>query len=110
MVRELDVLVAEPTDRPCSFLVGRACALVFLGGQLPDALARDFTLAERVELDQFTVERYRSSEPVEVTRRTSSAATAGSSWSSTLADGAPVARAAPPAPGGHGPQCGRPWA
>jgi hypothetical protein len=67
-VRELDVLVAKPTSRPCSFLIGRACAFVFLGARLPAPLADQLALTERVELDQFVVERYRARRPVTVTK------------------------------------------
>ena len=68
-VREIDVLVARATSRPCNFLVGRACALVFLGAPLPHPLADRFTLTERVQIDQFVIERYRAPRPVAVTRQ-----------------------------------------
>jgi 4-amino-4-deoxy-L-arabinose transferase-like glycosyltransferase len=68
-VRELDVLVANATSRPCSFLIGRACAMVFLGASLPDRLAAQFGPPERIDLGQFTVERYRADQPVPITTR-----------------------------------------
>ncbi len=64
----VDVLVARPSDVPCNFFVGRACAFVFLGAPLPEPVAADFRLEERVALGQFVVERYRSDEPVELGR------------------------------------------
>ncbi len=67
-IQELDILIAKPTSRPCSFLIGRACAFVFLGARLPAEVADPFALAERVELDQFVVERYRARRPVTVTK------------------------------------------
>jgi mannosyltransferase len=67
-VDEIDVLVAKPTTKPCNALVGRACALVFLGAPLPQPIASQFTLEGRYDLDQFTVERYRSRRPVRVTK------------------------------------------
>jgi 4-amino-4-deoxy-L-arabinose transferase-like glycosyltransferase len=67
-VDEIDVLVAEATGKPCNALVGRACALVFLGAPLPQPLASQFTLEGRHDLDQFTVERYRSRRPIPVTK------------------------------------------
>jgi hypothetical protein len=66
-VDEIDVLVAEPTTKPCNYLVGRACALLFLGAPLPQPLASEFTLDATYDLDQFIVERYRSSRPIPVT-------------------------------------------
>lgn len=68
-IQELDILVAKPTTRPCSFLIGRACAMVFLGARLPEPLTSQFALAQRVELDQFTLERYRAPRPVALTKQ-----------------------------------------
>jgi mannosyltransferase len=68
-IQELDVLVAKPTTRPCSFLIGRACAMVFLGARLPEPLAGQFALTQQIELDQFTLERYRAPRPVALTKR-----------------------------------------
>jgi mannosyltransferase len=65
-VDQIDVLVARPTSRPCNFLVGRACALVFLGGPLPEPTAREFVLEERIELGQFSIDRYRAARLVPV--------------------------------------------
>jgi 4-amino-4-deoxy-L-arabinose transferase-like glycosyltransferase len=67
-VDEIDVLVAKPTTKPCDSLVGRACALVFLGAPLPQPLASELSLVSTDDLDQFTVERYRSSRPIAVTK------------------------------------------
>ena len=50
-------------------LVGRACALIFLGAPLPDRTASQLELVERVELDQFVVERYQpTAGPIDVSR------------------------------------------
>jgi hypothetical protein len=68
LVDQVDVLVGKPAEEPCNFLVGRACAFVFLGAPLPDGRASAFVLTDRYELDQFAVERYRASEPVRVGR------------------------------------------
>jgi hypothetical protein len=66
-VRQIDVVVAKPTDRPCNLMVGLACALLFLGAPLPEPLAGRFELDERIDLDQFVLERYTAAEPVTVT-------------------------------------------
>ena len=65
-VREIDVLVSRPTDRPCNYLVGRACGLIFLGAPLPPEIGARVTLDDRVVLDQFVVERYRSERPIPI--------------------------------------------
>jgi 4-amino-4-deoxy-L-arabinose transferase-like glycosyltransferase len=67
-VDEIDVLVAKPTTKPCDALVGRACALVFLGAPLPQPLVSEFELEETHDLDQFTVQRYRSRRPIRITK------------------------------------------
>jgi mannosyltransferase len=67
-IDQVDVLVGKPAEEPCNFLVGRACAFVFLGAPLPEGRASAFVLTDRYELDQFAVERYRASEPVRVGR------------------------------------------
>jgi MFS family permease len=69
LVDEVAVVSARPSAKPCNFLVGRACALVFLGAPLPEATAAQLELVERVELDQFVVERFRAPDgPVSVGR------------------------------------------
>ena len=65
-VVEIDVLFSKGSDEPCDFLVGRACGLLFLGGPLPAPVASELVLAERVDLDQFVVERYVTSEPLDL--------------------------------------------
>jgi mannosyltransferase len=65
-VEQIDVLVAEPMEARCNFLVGRACSLLFLGAPLPAPLADRFALERTYELDQFTVERYTARSPVVV--------------------------------------------
>jgi mannosyltransferase len=67
-VDEIDMVVYKATRKPCEFLVGRACSLVFLGAPLSEPLAAQFELADRIELDQFTVNRYRADRPVPVTK------------------------------------------
>jgi hypothetical protein len=67
-VDEIDLLVAKPTTKPCDALVGRACALLFLGAPLPQPIASQFTLEGTYDLDQFTLERYRSRRPIPVTK------------------------------------------
>lgn len=67
-VEAVDVLAANGTDRPCNLLVGRGCGLIFLGAPPPEPLAGQLDLVERVELDQFTVDRYRADAPVTVSR------------------------------------------
>jgi hypothetical protein len=66
-VTEVDVVVAQPADAPCNFLVGRACSLVFLGAPPPEPLASRLTLDERIELDQFRLDRYRMAAPEALT-------------------------------------------
>ncbi|MDD9369889.1 MAG: hypothetical protein PV358_07245, partial [Acidimicrobiales bacterium] len=68
LVDQIDVLVARPAGVPCNFLVGRACAFLFLGGPLPAPVASRFRLDERHELDQFVIERYRADAPIELAR------------------------------------------
>ncbi len=58
-VDEIDVLYAASSPRPCNFLVGRACALLFLGAPPPEPLAGRLTHVETIRLDQFVIERYR---------------------------------------------------
>jgi hypothetical protein len=69
-VDEIDVVVAEPADAPCNWFVGRVCGLLFLGAALPEPVASEFELDQRVDLDHFTVERYRADQPVPVTKPT----------------------------------------
>jgi mannosyltransferase len=57
-VARIDVVVAKPTTKPCNLFVGLACALIFLGAPPPQPLARRLTLDERIDLDQFVLERY----------------------------------------------------
>jgi hypothetical protein len=66
-VEGVDVLVANPSDAPCNLLVGRACGMIFLGAPPSEqVMARGLALDERVELDQFTVDRYRFPRPTRV--------------------------------------------
>jgi hypothetical protein len=66
-VDQIDVLVAKPTDQPCNMLVGLACSLIFLGAPPPAPLADRLHLDERIDLDQFVIDRYTADEPVTVT-------------------------------------------
>jgi len=68
-VRQIDVVVAQPTDRPCNLFVGLACALIFLGAPLPEPVAAQLRLDERIDVDQFVLERYVADdhEPITVT-------------------------------------------
>ena len=66
-VDRIDVLVVDPTSKPCNFLVGRACSLVFLGAPLPAPVAGRVRLERRIHTGQFTVDRYRASRPLTVT-------------------------------------------
>jgi hypothetical protein len=63
----IDVVVAEPVTKPCNWFVGRACALVFLGAPLPEPLASEFTLVERVDLGPLAVARYQAPHAVPIT-------------------------------------------
>jgi hypothetical protein len=63
----IDVLVVLPLDRPCNMLVGHACGMVYLGALTPGPGEPPFTHTERVELDQFALNRYDADEPVNVT-------------------------------------------
>lgn len=67
-VDDINIVVAKTSSAPCNWFVGRACSLLFLGAALPEPLAGEFTLDALVDLDQFTVERYRAREPVPVTK------------------------------------------
>ena len=69
VVDEIAVVHSRPSTAPCNYLVGRACALIFLGAPLPGQTASQLELVERVELDQFVVERYRpTAGPIDVSR------------------------------------------
>jgi uncharacterized membrane protein len=67
-VDEIDVLVHNAKEKPCDFLVGRVCSLLFLGGPLPEPLASQFTLVHSYKLDQLTVNRYRADQLIPVTK------------------------------------------
>ena len=54
------MLSVKPTAKPCNLLVGRACAMIFLGAPLPASIAGDFRLETRYRLPQFTLDRYRA--------------------------------------------------
>ncbi len=62
----VDVVAAQPSDAPCNFLVGRACSLVFLGSPPPEPLAGALGPAQRQDLGQFALDRYRPPGPVTV--------------------------------------------
>jgi len=62
----VDVVAAQPGDAPCNFLVGRACSLVFLGSPPPEPLAGALGPAQREDLGQFALDRYRPPGPVTV--------------------------------------------
>lgn len=66
-VEEILVPVARPTDRPCDGFIGMECSLIFLGADPPEPLADDLRLVERIELEQFWLDRYVADEPVRVT-------------------------------------------
>ncbi|HEY8527465.1 MAG TPA: glycosyltransferase family 39 protein [Acidimicrobiales bacterium] len=63
VVEQIDVVYARPPAKPCNFLVGMACSLLWLGTPPPEPLAGDLVLEERVELDQFFLDRYRLRHP-----------------------------------------------
>jgi uncharacterized membrane protein len=65
---EINVLSVKPSTNPCNFFVGQPCALVFLGGPLPPSVADQLTLQEQIELDQFTVNRYKPAHRLSVTK------------------------------------------
>jgi hypothetical protein len=68
LVDQIDLVVAKPSDPPCNLFVGLECPMSFLGVGPPQPLAQQVHLEERFELDQFYLDRYRSSGgPVEVT-------------------------------------------
>ena len=48
-------------------LVGDACGMVYLGTVTPPPGDPPFTRTERIELDQFALDRYDADEPVTVT-------------------------------------------
>ncbi|HEV8164548.1 MAG TPA: glycosyltransferase family 39 protein, partial [Actinomycetota bacterium] len=62
----IDVLVGLAPERPCNMLVGHACGMVYLGAVTPGPSDPPFTRTERIELDQFALDRYRADEPVPV--------------------------------------------
>ena len=57
-VVEIDVLFGKATSHPCSLLIGLACSMVFVGQVVPAPVVEKVFLVERVELDQFVIERY----------------------------------------------------
>jgi len=66
-VDRIDVLGITADRRPCNFLVGRTCGLVFLGFPLPPDVAAHFGAPERIRVGAFTIDRYRADRPVTVT-------------------------------------------
>lgn len=68
LVSGIDIVVTKGTTAPCSMLIGSACAFVFLGAPLPPPLDSQFTLEQSIELDQFTINRYRADQPIPVTK------------------------------------------
>ena len=66
-VEAVDVVVARPADAPCNMLVGRACGLLFLGVPPPEPLFGRLEPDGRAEAGPFTVDRYRTRGPVDVT-------------------------------------------
>ena len=67
-VEQIDVVVSLPTTKPCNGFVGMECSLVFLGAPPPEPLAGELELTERIELDQFALDRYRAARPLTVTQ------------------------------------------
>jgi mannosyltransferase len=67
LVEEINVPVARPTDRPCGGFIGMECSMIFLGAAPPEPLADEFRLVERIELEQFWLDRYVADEPMRVT-------------------------------------------
>ena len=65
-VDQIDFLIAKPTDRPCDGFIGLECTMIFLGFGPTEAIAPDLHLSERIELDQFTIERYDTDGPLTV--------------------------------------------
>lgn len=63
----IDVLVALPPDRPCNMLVGHACGMVYLGAVAAAPGEPAFARTERIELDQFALDRYDADQPVTIT-------------------------------------------
>jgi uncharacterized membrane protein len=68
-VEEIDVLVGTSIRQPCNFLVGRACAMIFLGARLQQPIARQFALTSRRDVAQFHFDRYRANRRLAVTKR-----------------------------------------
>jgi hypothetical protein len=66
-VEQIDFLISKPTDRPCDGFIGLECTMIFLGFGPTEAVAPDLQLSERIELDQFTIERYDTDGPLTVT-------------------------------------------
>ncbi len=67
VVDQIDVLYARTTTQPCNRLVGMECSLLWLGTSLPEPVASRVVLDERIDLDQFWLERYRPDQPLQVT-------------------------------------------
>jgi hypothetical protein len=68
-VDEVDTLWWKGKMVPCDWLVGSPCGLLFLAADLPQPLAAQLPLVERVDLDQFVLERHRAPAPITVTKR-----------------------------------------
>jgi hypothetical protein len=65
-VEQIDFLISRPTDRPCDGFIGLECTMIFLGFGPTEQVAPDLHLSERIELDQFTIERYDTDGPLTV--------------------------------------------
>ena len=57
-VTEVDIIFGKGTDHPCNLFVGIACSMGFLGALPPQPALDELFLVERIELDQFAIERY----------------------------------------------------
>jgi uncharacterized membrane protein len=66
-VEQIDFLVSGPSDRPCDGFIGLECTMIFLGFGPTEAVAPDLRLRERIDVGQFTIERYDTDGPLTVT-------------------------------------------
>ncbi|MGH9288852.1 MAG: hypothetical protein ACRD0V_11300 [Acidimicrobiales bacterium] len=56
-IDRIDLVMPASVSTPCHWFVGRGCALIFLGAPLPEPLASEFSLAERIDLGSLAVVR-----------------------------------------------------
>jgi mannosyltransferase len=64
----IDIVVLQPSERPCNGLIGRDCNLFYLGDPPPEPWDRHFRYEGRTDVGRMTVDRYVADRPFTLTR------------------------------------------